>query len=404
MEVLNNYFVTGRWKNALIIPLPETQQMLKQYELGIRQIDNELLLIAKTDSSGKLYHEISPYQKFSFYILPQTPGYINFTNFPFSKLQTPLFYFHNLNNNAFAAKQYLTRSIADYSPARTYEPGDFAKSLVDGKIYEAIRINNAGAGSIAPDNSQAEPALPPDPEAKRYSANFWALMGDGQFAGTGDTQIDYRGTTYTWEACGRVYNMLCSVKKKSFQINVYGLNPGSLQYTRQVYTNTLSSDEDTDQVQVDLRALPSGAYRIQVNDDIRFVWLDTGGNKGAAGMYLDIFNLPAANPQAIVDAGGKPTRIRYTIAFSARRVYWQYKTRTAGIDKIEDNDGKYLFKSNGIRKFISLRPIPFSDQAMKSLIAKGGGLTITSPLPNPQADKLAGQVNGIYSTESFINF
>jgi hypothetical protein len=405
IELLNRFFNTGRWNNVTIIPLPETEKAFRNKEYSFRQIGNELLVIGKVDSSGKVVHAPQAFEKFSFRMIPQTPNYLNFTNFPVSELITPVFYFHNLNGNEFASKHFLSEKIKLYNSSVSYSPGDFAQSLVDGKVYECIRVNPSGVGSIAPDNSEPVPPLPPAPADKLYSGNFWALLGDMQFASTADTKNRIATLDYNWENTGGIYNFKTTLKQKQHTIQVYTLNTITLHYDKMVISNSVKFEDNNDMVQVDLRSLNAGAYCIQVNDDLRFVWLNEEGSAGnGTGMYIDIFNLPATNPQAYLDAGNKPKKLRYSISFAARRVLWQYNTRSALIDTIVDGDGNYLFESKGIKKFISQRPIPFSDTALKSLVAKSGGLSITSPLPNPQADRLSEKVNEIYTSESFINF
>jgi hypothetical protein len=231
------------------------------------------------------------------------------------------------------------------------------------------------------------------------------LLGDMQFASTADTKNSVAALDYDWEDTGGIYNFKTTLKQKQHNVQVYTLNTATLHYDKMLISSIVKFEEANDLVQVDLRSLNAGAYCIQVNDDLRFVWLREEGSAGnGTGMYIDIFNLPATNPQAYLDATNKPKKLRYSISFAARRVLWQYNTRSALIDTIVDGDGNYLFESKGIKKFISQRPIPFSDTALKSLVAKSGGLSITSPLPNPQADRLSEKVNEIYTSESFINF
>ncbi len=404
VEVLNKYFNTGRWSSLSIKPLPETEQLLKSLEYGYRQIDNELLIIGKTDKNGKIIHPLPAYAKLQFSLQPLLPNYMQYSNYEFAQLNTPLYYFHNLHNNEAAAKHYLTTPIELYSASADYHPATMAKSLADGKIYESIRLNPSGPGSVAPDNAEAEPALPADPEAKKYSANYWALLGDEQFVTRADTGIVWNGSRYYWDTCAGIYAVKTAIKKKNHEIQVYGLNPATNAYNQLLFSDVLKFGEDRDELQIDLRTLPSGVYRVQANEEVHFVWLNKNNKSGNREMFIEIYNLPSTAPQSFFDAANKPRRTRFTISFAARRVLWQYKTRTGIIDKIEDSDGNYLFKSNGLRRFVSLRPIPFSDVAMKSLVAKSGTLAITSPLPNPQADKLGEAIGEIYSSEAFINF
>jgi hypothetical protein len=163
-------------------------------------------------------------------------------------------------------------------------------------------------------------------------------------------------------------------------------------------------DEARDDIQVDVRHLPSGLYRMKVNNDNSFFFIDAGNDEMPGNMYVDVYNLPHTSAQAILTATGEVKKTRYTLAFAARRALWKYKTRTTIISEIKDTDGRYLFKTDGAKQFVSLRPIPFANTPMRSLVAKDNGSSLLSPLPNPTADRLLDAQNGIYTTETFINY
>lgn len=391
IEVLHAFFNTGRWSQVEILPSPETEMLLRQNECTTRLVDNELLVIAKTDNDGKLYHIPDLYSKFSFLLVPQSPGYLNYTNFPFAKLSTPVFRFHNQNANESAGKHFITKWIGNYTSTVSYLPGDFVKAA-DGKIYESIAKNDSGAGSVVPNDAVAA------------SKKAWVLQGDAQFVSTGDTSEKFLGIEYPLELSKGIFNFQTSVKRKEHAINAYALHPESGLYEKIVLSITLRFDVDADLVQVDLRQLTSGCYRLQANTDTRFIYLTTDKSPDGLPLFIDIFNLPAADPQSFVDAAQKPKRTKFTISFAARRVLWRYKTRTDTINNIQDTDGNFTFKTDGLRKFISEKPIPFSEAAQKTFVAKSGTLNIVSPLPNPQPDRLLEKQEEIYTTESFINF
>ncbi len=392
IEVLHEFFRTGRWKHFWIFPTPETENLFKQNEIITRKIDNELLVIAKTDDTGKLYQTPNLFTCFSFILIPQSTGYLNFTNLPISSLNTGIYNFNNLNGNEAGGRHYITKSINNYDNSKSYQPGEFVKAP-NGKIYEAVAINNGGAGSIEPNDT---------PAAK----NVWVTRGDSQFANGADATESYSDKEYMLELANGYCHFKTSVKKKAHTVEIYAFQKESLQYNQEISHFRVSFDDVSDEVPIDLRYLSSGKYRIRVNDDIKFIYHVTAMNYNGLPMFADIFHLPADHPQSFLDADQKPKRKKFTVAFAARRVLWRYKTRTDIIKQIEDTDGEsnYSFKPDGLRKFISHQPIPFSETAITTFVAKSGSLKITSPLPNPQADKLLEKQNGIYTTEAFINF
>ena len=390
VEVLHRFFSTGRWNELRFIPTPETVRLLSDRELLTRQVGNELLVIARVDSSGKLLQDLDLYTKFSFALDPQSPGYLNFTNIDLAAANQGLFSFSNLRGNDKFGKHFISRPLAEYKSSSSYLPGDFVRGA-DTRVYECIAKNPGGGSSVAPGSSPASKAA-------------WVQQADLQFVSIADSRENFLHTEYPIELSTGIFKVRTSVKRKEHSISVYDFNTQSVQYDKEVLSGTLSFDTLEDLVQVDLRSLPAGKYRIRLNDETRFVYLVNNFAYGALPIFIDIFNLPASAPQALVDAAKKPKRTRFTIAFAARRVLWNYSTRTDLIDKIEDTDGEFIFQSDGLRKIISKKPIPFSEITRKTLQAKSGTLTVASPLPNPQADKLLDKKNDIYTTASFINY
>jgi hypothetical protein len=391
--VLHDFYSAGRWTNVKIVPLPETVTLLQQLGCIIRQVDNELLIIARTDGNGKMLRDISSFEKFSFAIVPQTPNYLNFTNYPLSKLNNTVFYFHNLNENEFEGKRYISKSIENYTNTNDYTPGDFAKLPAATGIYESIRINNKGAGSIAPDNSLPEPAI-----------NFWALLENKQqYASKNDTFYTFAGTKYPIVMAGKIINTKAAAPEKNHTVNVFTFNSITRQHDKEVIAETINYNEDRDDIQVNVNRLPSGLYRLKVGDDNSFFFIDTSNERKQGNMYIDIYNLPDTHPQAMLSATGEIKKMRFSVAFAARRTLWKYKTRTTAVSEIKDTDNKYPFAADGSKQFISLRPIPFANKAIL-LEARNGSSEVLSLLPNPPADRLSAEQTGVYTTEIFINY
>lgn len=390
IEVLHEFFSTGRWNEINFIPAPETEMLLKEYELTTRQIGNELLVITKTDDTGRARQNIDLYTRFTFFLTLQSPGFLNFTNIPIASASQPVFNFHNLNANEVGDTHFITGKIENYKGSKSYLPGNLVKGA-DGKIYESIAKNTGGSGSVVPNNNAA-------------SKEAWVQHGLTQYANIADSKVVFGGVEYKLELTGGIYQFKTSVKRKEHILSVYTFCKESSRYDKEVISSTASLDSIYDLVQVDMRKLPSGKYRIRVNDDIAFVYLVNKLSLSTFPFFVDIFNLPASNPQSFLDAAHKPKRTKYTIAFAARRVLWRFSTRTTIINKIEDTNGQLSFKTDGLRKFISQKPIPFSNLPRKTLVAKSGSLIITTHLPNPMSDRLMEKKNEIYTTETFINF
>ena len=388
IEVLNTYFGNGAWKEVKFIPLPETQQLLRSNGYQLRQVKNQLLVITPVDLVTKVPLKLPVLSdKFSFILEIQSPGYINFTNIPVPESGMNCFSFHNRTGNVVGGTNYITAGIRPYQNTIPYKPGDFAKGA-DSKTYEAIKLNT---GLQAPDDSV--PA----------SKDFWVLRNDFQFVTHEDCLVREGNTSFALEVAGAFINFQTAAPSTTHKVFVYAYNLATNNFDKQVRAETLTSDSPSNFVPIDLRSLTSAVYKIQVNNEVRYVYHSTA-SAGSIPMFLDIYHLPKNHPNSFLKADNTLKNIKYTLQFSGRRVFWRYKTRTNAIDKILDSSGEFTFKADGSRFFISERPMPLSDVPRKSLSANTGALVITSPLPNPRTDRLREKRDEIFTTESFINY
>jgi len=388
IEVLNTYYSKGPWKDVLFIPLPETQKRIVDHGYQLRQIKNQLLVVTPVDLvNSKPLKLPDIFTSFSFILMPQSPGYINFTNLPVKSSGLTCFHFHNQQLNSVGGITYLSSKIDAYANTTAYKPGDFALGL-DGNTYESIKINT---GLQAPDNT-----IP-------ASKNFWTLRNNVQFVSHNDTAKKEEGASIALEQVAALFTFETTLNQVSHSVNVYAFTADTGKYDKLVFHHTVTSDQPINQVQIDMRSLPSGVYRVKVNDDVRFVYRVTSETDGIP-MFIDLFHLPKTHPNSFLKMDDTLKNIKYTLQFSGRSVFWRYRTRTNTINKILDSAGEFTFKADGTKFFISEQPIPFSDAPKKTLSANTGTLVITSPLPNPRADRLGDKRDEIFTTESFINF
>ncbi len=387
VEILNDYFSSGKWKEITFLPLPETEKLIGSGGFRVIKVHNQLLVVTRVDIDMKPLRLPDLFTGFSFVLQPQTPNYINFSNLPFRESRLKSLHFHNLQNNTSGGVNYLSSAIVNYSPAITYKPGEFCLGS-DGSVYESIKINN---------NIQA-----PD-DTDTGSKEYWVKHGDIQFVSERDTIATDADESFEIKKTGPVFNFKASVKRTVHNVNVYSYNFSTGTYSKEVYHDIIRFGNPHDIVQVDMRSLSSGLYRIRVENEVNFVYMVSSGNDPDSPFFLEIFNLPPSDPRSLVRPDGTLKNIKYTIHFASRRVFWRYRTRTTVIDNIKDSAGEFKFKPDGPRFFISETPIPFSDTPRKTFSADSGNLVITSPLPNPMADRLLNKRDEIFTTEISVN-
>jgi len=388
IEILNDYFSTGKWKEVSFIPLSETRRLIDTNGFQIRQVQNQLLVITQVDKDLIPLKLPDFFNKFSFVLLPQSPNYINFTNLPLSDSRLKCFHFHNLHDNIAGGVNYLSAKINNYLSTTPYKPGDFVKGA-DGEIYESIKINN---NIQPPDNTIAD------------SGEYWVLHGDSQFINNADTIFMEANIPYNLKYTGPLLNIETSVKRTVHHVSIYDCNFSTGLFNKQVLTSKVTFDTPHNIVQVDMRSLASGMYKVLVENDINYVYMVQSDNYVDVPVFIEIFNLPETYPQSLVKPDGTLKNVKYTLRFASRRVFWRYKIRTTTIDNIRDSSGDYTFKSDGLKYFISEKPIPLCDTSKKTLSANSGNLVITSPLPNPLPDRLLNKRDEIFTTEISVNY
>ena len=261
IEILNDYFTTGKWKEVTFIPLPETGKLIADNGIQIRQIQNQLLLIARVDKDFKPLRLPDFFSKFSFILQPGSASYINFTNLPQADTGLKCFHLHNLHGNVSGGVNYLSSRINEYSNAAIYKPGDFARGA-DGKTYQSIKTNN---GNQLPDNTNAA------------SKNYWVLQGDTQFVNDYDTLTVEAKEAFSLNFTGPVCNFKTSVKRTSHKINVYDYNFSTNGFDRLIFNDKITSDTPDDIVQIVMGSLASGKYKVQVEDEIFYVYMVSSG-------------------------------------------------------------------------------------------------------------------------------
>ncbi len=218
VEILNDYFSSGKWKEITFLPLPETEKLVGSGGFRLIKVHNQLLVVTRVDKDMRPLRLPDPFTRFSFVLQPQTPNFINFSNLPFRESRLKSLHFHNLHNNVSGGVNYLSSAIVNHTTAITYKPGDFCLGS-DGGVYESIKINN---------NIQ----VPDDTDAG--SKEYWVKHGDRQFVSERDTLVTDADESFEIKKTGPVFNFQASVKRTVHNVNVYAYNFSSGTYISEV--------------------------------------------------------------------------------------------------------------------------------------------------------------------------
>ena len=329
IDLLNEYYTNLQCRDFTVIPSAHTSLVLQNHQLLCKTIGNKLVVLAKvqttTGNEDKPFVNIAAETKFLFYLSLNQPLFTSVTNLDTDRLRlNQRYYFTNLYQNKAGASLHLSKKIAAYDNAATYNPGDMADNG-SGTVFESIQHTTGGNNTT--------------------NDNFWFQRGTEQYASSADMM--------SFVTTGNRYQT--TVAATEFNIKVFGLNIANNTYTLPIAIskNKINSDVATTTVMPDLGELLPGRYKIQINTDVFDVYVDDTAIYRSVFGVIEIFShLPAASDFSLLDNNGKVKDtvvagnlqwLRYQIRFANRLAFWKYVTPRKGVKAIKDKTNTYQF-------------------------------------------------------------
>ncbi|MEO6548938.1 MAG: hypothetical protein ABIN94_13105 [Ferruginibacter sp.] len=364
IDLLNDYYKDGRCPDFSIIPSSETRLLFRNCQLLYKNIGNRLVVLTKVKNdsnpieNGKPFMHIDPDTKFNFYLSLNKPEFTSFTNIDLDGFGTMRFYFTNLNRNKHQSFSHLTAAINDYDNTKQYQPGDFADDGTK-KIFECIKTTTGH---------------------NTTNINFWVSRDDVQFVSSADflqpknTLLNYRAATAA----------------TAFKVYAYALDTISNKYASLAFAKTITFNSPVSNLQVDLSKLMKGKYRLTVNNEDLFIYIDDEMIYGGYFGVVEILtHLPNGDDFAFLDVNGKPAEREYFIRFANRLAKWKYITPRHGVIDITHPTNKYTFNpeplpSPNTEYFESNVPVPLTQLPEEFTLQVSAQVSSSSPrAPGP---------------------
>ena len=342
VDLMHDYYKNGLCSDFNIIPSPETALLIRNQQLVFKNTGNRIVVLTRLKKDdlpaedGKPLVNISPDTKFVFYLSLNKPEFTSFTNINLDALKSRRLYFTNLNQNKYKGQAQLTNPIDNYDNAKPYQPGDLADDGTK-KIFECIKASTG--------NNTA-------------NATFWTSRSD----------IPYVSTKDFIQPVNTLFNYTAPAKTDLFNVNVFGLDTLTNQYTVNLSSQTFSFNEPVKNIQLDLPGLKitKGKYRITINSDELVVYADNEFIYGGYTGLVEIFShFPNGNDFAFLDAGGKPIEKKYSLLFANRLATWKYITSKHKVTGISHPTNKYTFAATPVLPaapdyYVSNIPVPLT--------------------------------------------
>jgi hypothetical protein len=452
IEILHEYFLNGKCRDLEIIPASDSKSILKQMNVQLRNIENQLFAIIKDNgadgpfinptTSDKFYHNTYDKTVLRFYLRLNNSLFFHYSNLNFSYNSNQKFYFSNLAANDQNGFLNLSTPVEEYAAGTNYIPGDLVADPDTKNVFEAIKknsstkkakltdpsvwapkgllnssiiVNDFSAGKTYHAGDLArEPGKSKIYEAiKKYTSNNVKELSDPLlWISRGEGQLQYPTDNDLVNSCGDNYVFIVSAPITIANIAVCGFNfdAGNPAYNVPVLKQeTRSFKSSVKQVNINLSGLRPGKYQITVNKETQMIYYDPVLNAGNILGVIEIFNhLTGKDDYSLLDDNEKIKNVKYCIRFPNRRVLWKYIRKDGKAKSISDTgDTGYVFNLDG-EEFVSATPIPLSESIVKTLKLDFNSKDFSMhPLPNPSVQRLGKFVQNDYDyfcSEVYLNY
>ncbi len=390
VELLHDFYKDGRCTDFRFIPSAQTAVLLQNYKAMYKTVGNKLVVLMKTDDTGKPFIEPKPTDRFTFYMELMKPLFMTVSNLELGTLASKRFYFTNIHQNevniaAGVDVFYLSKAITNHNPATNYLPGDFV--FQSGNVYEAIQSSTG----ITPPNTA-----------------FWVSRGKNQYASKEDL-LQFVPSQHTFPVVPAAANVT---------VNVFSFNTATGVFDVPVYHKIFNHESAVQQIAVDFSKLPEAKYRAVVNGTETFIWISNDAVYNNLFGVLDLYNhLPNGNSFAFLDAAGKlkdqlvaskNVWLNYTIRFANKLAFWKYIVPKKGVQSIISvPPGIFTGNASPADFFTSAHPIPLKEipQDFKlSLFQPVSTEPPAAPNPDVHASGMLSKNGDDYYCNIYLNY
>ncbi len=334
IELLHKYFANGICDDFTVTPSLLTQRFLNGSKMIARQYDNKLYTGLPVDAAGKPINAPAQNMQLTFFMQLNSPLFFNYTNLPFAYASGKIYYFTNRNNNTANSKHFLSQLLF-YDNAKTYSPGDIVTDGA-GMVFQSIKSGSGITPSLANSSSWIQV------DVNQYMSELDALQ---------------------WLPSVSTYSF--ASLQTSVSLDVWGYNAGAGDYSTNVLSKATALGRPSGSFTLDLSSLLPGKYKLRVNSDEKWIYINDELNGVRTFGVIDIYNDSSlATAYQFLAGSGTLASPAYSIYFLNRYTIWKYILASGSAGSIVDNAGVYHFTTPAASTIFSLTPMPLSEKAL----------------------------------------
>lgn len=349
VELQHEYYTHKRFADFQLQPTAATEILMRQYGLLLKRIENKYYLLAQTEQM-RPKRMLDKTLCWSFFLYLKNEYFTNFTNIRLDSFRQHLYHFSNLANNAPNKVPFLTRPIASYQKNMVYQLGDWVQTP-DGKCWEAIATTITQAPKA--DSEQWQPCATTTPCAS-FQDRLPVLS---------------------------VAQALNDIAQQP----LLGLDSASANYNQAVLPKQLAER-------------PALYYRPKADNATAWCYVGDKAWYQSPFAVIDIHYHPAlSSDYALLDDKQQLRSPNYVIRFGNRSTLWRYLIYNKTADLLQDKSAQYQFVKINDCEFVSKKPIPLTQEPLRSLMLQIPTFGAVNPLPNPGVAQIIPQEGKIYS-------
>lgn len=368
--IRHDYYANKACNDFIIKPAPDCLEILNHHKLLFRQAGNKAIVLTP-EKNGKPVLELAEGLNFRFYLFCDNPYFVNFTNWDQNDYRTQKFYACNQHKNFSEKIAYLTKPLSGYTDQSAYQQGSLVVNAQN-EVMECLQVNPAGTNS--------KPLT---------DKKFWRkLAGNKTQYSTIDNLVFFSN------------NLLQKLMLNEASIKVESFENASDDFKTEVIRLKVDlANEQSKAINIFSQLSPN-RYQLTINGKKEILYYDSNPESTKAWGFIEIHHqadLPA--DMQILDNGKLPvdendvTKLKprnYFIHFHNRSVLWKYNLRVMQDNySIADNGAeKFSFDKNDA-SFISVLPIPVTEEPRKTFSLKKNTAAVIDVLKNPARDKVS---------------
>ncbi|MGN6212405.1 hypothetical protein [Parafilimonas sp.] len=379
IELLHKYFANNLCNDFIITPSAETQAAIKGNKMLAKQYGNTLYTALQTDDDNKAFMVPSDKLQLTFFMQLNSGLFYNYTNLPSVFKPGKLYYFSNRNNNAVNGKKFISQSVL-YDNNKDYVPGDIA--IGGGTIYQCIK----GCKNVTPSDA---------------NDTNWMKIDKNQYVSEQDAvQWMPSISTYTFETL-----------QPDVTIDAWAFNLADNAFSHHVISESIAFKDPAKQFKLDLSSLAPGKYKLKINSNEQFIYINDALSARPVFGVIEIFNDSSIAPPYQLLNGDVLNSPVYTINFLNRATIWKYILKNTSKGKITITPAGFDFPATASDVIISQSPIPLNETPLNVSLAltvvDNDNVNITVPdVACPSPSRLTSFTNGpdkYACSEVFLN-